>query len=200
MSDRGFISFDRKSIPNLLTAMRVVLVAMLWIPALMGEAVVVGVGLAVAGLTDTADGILARRLHAASSLGSRYDSIADHLLFASVLGWLVLLRPAFIQEQATLLLIWIGIGLVSLVVGWLRFGRFADLHLYSAKVAVVLGIIFAVHALVFDEYSRGFFRLAIAVAILAATEMLLVQITRDRIDERIGSILSDCFGRERRGR
>lgn len=149
----------------------------------------------MAGLTDVMDGILARRFHVASATGSRKDSIADHLLFASTLGWLVLLRPEFIREEAELLLLWLSVGVSSLVVGWLKFRRIGDLHLYSAKVAVVLGLVFAVQTLVFDSYSRWLFILGIVTAILAAAETLLVQIRRDRVDEHIGSIFKDRFRR-----
>jgi cardiolipin synthase len=181
-------------LPNLFTTLRVVLVPVLWVLALLGHARLVGVGLGVAGLTDAVDGFLARRLHAASAQGSRYDSVADHLLFASAVGWVVLLRPDFIRERWLLLSIWIGIGLISFTVGWLRFRRFADLHLYSAKTAVVLGIVFAVQLLSFGEYAEWFFNLTIGMAILAAAETLLVQLTRDRVDEHVGSLL-----RRRRG-
>lgn len=178
-----------KAIPNLLTALRILLLPVLWALALTGYEVLLAVGIAVAGSTDKLDGVLARRLNATSTWGSHFDSLADGLLFASMMSWLVLLRPEFIREQAVPILVWIALGIASYLVGWLRFRRFADLHLYTAKTAVFLGYLFIIHILIFPDYNRPFFYLTIGMCILGAGETLLVLLTRDRVDERIGTIL-----------
>ena len=58
---------------------------------------------AAAGVTDVLDGIVARATGRRSALGSQLDSIADLALMSSSLGWLLLLRPAFIQQNWTVL-------------------------------------------------------------------------------------------------
>lgn len=179
-----------KSIPNLLTALRLLLLPLLWVLALAERSLLLGVGIALAGITDKLDGVLARRLNAITAWGSHFDSLADSLLFISMMAWLVLLRPEFIREQAVPILIWIALGLASYVVGWIRFRRVADLHLYSAKTAVFLGYLFIIHILVFEDYSRPFFYLTIGACIVGAAETLLVLLIRNRVDEHIGTILS----------
>lgn len=57
-----------RSLPNLLTGARLLLVLLLWVLALRGEAVWVGIGVAAAWATDALDGFLARRLNAATRL------------------------------------------------------------------------------------------------------------------------------------
>ena len=57
---------ELRYLPNQLTAARLVLVVVLWGFALAGNAVVVGVGLGLAFLTDVADGYAARRLNRTS--------------------------------------------------------------------------------------------------------------------------------------
>lgn len=180
----------RESIPNILTASRLALVPVLWILALAGESRILAAGLALAGTTDALDGYLARRMNATSAAGSRFDSIADQTLFASTLAWILLLRPEFVREQLPVLLVWLGLGAVSLIVGWVRFRRFADLHLYSAKVAVVAGLAFAVYLLAVGSYDVWIFRAVALIAFIAILETIIVQLTFEEVDEHIGSVFT----------
>jgi cardiolipin synthase (CMP-forming) len=177
------------TLPNQLTTLRLALIPPLWLLALLGYPVVVGVMLFAAAFTDVLDRYLARRRGLVTEFGSRFDSIADHLLTASTFAWLLLLRPEFFREQRTLLLVWLGLGAAALLVGWLRFGRVGALHLYSAKVAGLLGYCFAIYLLLFGSYPEPFFHLVIAACLLGSAETLLVHLTRDRVDEHIGSIV-----------
>jgi len=177
------------TLPNQLTATRLALVPVLWVLALFNRPVWLGVGVAVAGATDVLDGWLSRRWHQESEFGSRMDSIADHLLAISVTLWLVLLRPFFFREQRWPLIVWSAFALLVLVVSWVRFRRFVDLHLYSAKAAVFLAFCFGIPLLVLGRYSRIQFWITIGMCTLAAAEALVVVLTRDQVDERMGSIV-----------
>lgn len=157
--------------------------------ALRRETTWLGVGLAVAAFTDVLDGAIARRYHSKTPRGSRLDSIADHTLTASTAFWLVLLRPDFVAEQLPLVGAWVALGVTALLVGWLRFRKVGDLHLYSAKVAGTLGYLFAIWLLLFGSYSQIAFYVVIAACMLASLESLLVVSIRSRVDEHIGSIL-----------
>jgi cardiolipin synthase (CMP-forming) len=187
-------------LPTTLTLARIALLPALWLLAARGETFWLGLGVAVAASTDVLDGALARALGATSPLGSRLDSIADHLLIASVALWIAWLRPGFVAEQLPLLALWVAVGAAALAVGWLRFRRFGDLHLYSAKVAGTLGFLFAIGLLLFDSYSPGLFYLVIAACLAASVETLLVFLTRATVDERIGSIFSARRGGRGPGR
>jgi phosphatidylglycerophosphate synthase len=182
--------FDKKHLPNALTILRLMLLPALWALALRGMDVLVGIGIAFAWLTDALDGFLARRFDASTPLGSRLDSVADGLLAVSIAVWLFMLRPEFFREHALLILIWLALGAASWLVGWIRFRRIADLHLYSAKAANFLGFFFAAFLFAFDGYPRVLFYFVIGVCILAALETLLALLTRDRVDERMTTILT----------
>lgn len=173
-----------------LSLTRLLMVPVLWAFALLGLPVYLGLGLAVAGLTDVLDGPVARWTGQRSRYGGQLDSVADILLMASIFWWLVLLRPGFFEVNAVPLVIWAVVGSAAVVVTLVKFGRMGNLHLYSAKIAGVLGHLFAVWIFVFDSYSPWFFGAAIGMAILASTETLLVAVTRDRVSDRIGSILN----------
>jgi CDP-diacylglycerol--glycerol-3-phosphate 3-phosphatidyltransferase len=67
-------------LPNQLTAIRLALVPLLWILALTEHTFYLGLGVALACLTDALDGIVARKLNLVSDFGARFDSLADNLL------------------------------------------------------------------------------------------------------------------------
>src|SRR5215218_108248 len=68
------------TVPNQLTALRLAMLPVLWVLALLGRPVWLGIGVMVASVTDMLDGWLSRRWNQTSEFGSRLDSIADHLL------------------------------------------------------------------------------------------------------------------------
>lgn len=180
----------RPSPADHLTAARLLSLPLLWALALTGHGVALGIGLALAGLTDVLDGPVARRTGRSTRFGSQLDSIADVLLMGSAVVWMALLRPEFFAENATSLLIWLGIGLAALAAAWVRLGRLGDLHLYSAKAAGVIGHLFAVWLFVFDEYSPVFWAVTIGLAILAASETLLGALLRRPGDRWKGTVLN----------
>ncbi len=178
----------RKSIPNLVTGSRLLALPVLWGFALAGYPRVVGAGLLFAWLSDALDGFLARKLDAQSAWGSRFDSISDTLMFVSGLAWIVLLRPEFVAEHAAPLMAWVAIGVINYSVSWIRFRRFVDLHLFSAKAANFLGFLFAAYLIAFGVESRGIAYGVIGVCLVAAIETLLVLVTFQRVDERIWTV------------
>jgi phosphatidylglycerophosphate synthase len=147
------------------------------------------VGVMLASGTDMLDGWLSRRWNQTSEFGSRLDSVADHLLAVSTTLWLVLLRPFFFREQRWPLILWGAFSLFVLLVSWLKFRRVVNLHLYSSKAAVILAFLFGIPLLLLGRYSRLHFWITLAVCVAAAVESLVIILTRDRVDENIGSIL-----------
>ncbi len=84
-TQRIAVSFN---LPNALTLLRVAMagvIAWLLFERWSGGIVAAGILLIVASLTDTLDGIIARRLGQATLFGSLFDMIADQTLFMSAL-------------------------------------------------------------------------------------------------------------------
>jgi phosphatidylglycerophosphate synthase len=177
------------TLPNRLTELRLALLPVLWVLALLGRTRALGIVLLIAGTTDMIDGALARRLHAVTPAGSRLDTIADMSLMTSTLAWIWILRPEIVQARWPLLVTWLGLGAVVLLVGWLRFRRVADLHLYTAKAAGLCGYTYAVLLFILGYDAVLLFGLATAFALLAEVESLLILSRRSAVDEHIGSIL-----------
>ncbi len=178
-----------KTIPNLLTALRLLLLPVLWGLALLKWPVPLAIGMIISFLTDTLDGFIARRFNVTSAFGSKFDSLADNLLIPSTMIWLVILRPEVFTDHPILCAVAAVIYGSSLLVGWIKFRRFANLHLYSKKTAGVLSYAFIVHALLAGRYNAWLFYIAISLFILASVEGLILQLTHAQVDEHMGSLV-----------
>lgn len=177
-----------KLLPNQLTALRLFLIPILWIVALLGLSTWVGVGLAVAYLTDILDGYFARKLNLMSSFGAKFDSFADNLLQPSVLIWLWLLKPKVILDHLTLWSVVIAIYVASILVGLIKFRRFANLHLHTSKYGSLITFAFGVHTFIADQYSQVLYYLAMLSSIISSSETLILQLWLDQVNEHLGSI------------
>ena len=80
------------TIPNLLTGLRIVLipviVGLFYLPYGWGD-IAAGLAFALAGITDTFDGYIARRTGQVSPLGEFLDPVADKLIVATALVLIV---------------------------------------------------------------------------------------------------------------
>lgn len=79
-------------IPNLLTLFRVILIPVLVVmyfwPSASREIIITGI-FVLAAVTDWLDGVIARRMNAASAFGAFLDPVADKLIVSSALVLLV---------------------------------------------------------------------------------------------------------------
>src|SRR5512143_2020429 len=143
------MSSTLRHVADWLTVTRLAMLPPLWALAILGRPVELGVGLAIASATDVLDGMAARRSGEPSRFGSQSDSLADILLMGSTVAWLVMLDRPFFRAHAISLCIWLGISSAALLVGWLRFRRMGDLHLYSTKAIAPVGYIFSIYTFIF---------------------------------------------------
>lgn len=168
-------------IPNTLSYSRVVLAAIGWIFALLGNSVALGVILLLSGLTDTLDGVIARRMGLASPEGARIDSFADAIMLASALVWVFLVTPLF-TEQRLILILAITAQVLAYVVALFKLRRLASLHLRSSKIMAVVAYVFIVHAL-FMGYNSILFYITAALMFYSGIEetviVLRMRHTRD---------------------
>lgn len=177
-----------RTIPNPLTALRLLLLPGLWVFALLDWQITLGLGLLVAALTDAGDGALAKRYPQFTN--GKFDSLADKLLTCSVALWLVMLKPQLFTQHAPILL---GAALAyftSLFVGWRKFGHVSTLHLHSGKWGGLTQAVFVLHSFLFGGYNLVLFYIAVGSFIIASLEELAIQLTHTEIDdERTRSIL-----------
>jgi phosphatidylglycerophosphate synthase len=160
----------------------------MWALALSGRSAPLAILLALAGISDAMDGFLARRSGLADAHGSRLDSVADNLILPSALIWLILLRRAALADNLILTFACATTYLGSLAVGWVKFRRLGDLHLYSSKVAGVLLYLLVVDVLLTTDYSRLLLYVAGAAFLASSVETLVVQVTASGPEPGLGTI------------
>jgi len=181
---------ELRTIPNLLTALRGALLPVLWVAALRGSSLVVGIGLAACFWLDFGDGFVARKLGQTSAFGSKFDSIVDGFIAPSAIAWLLLLRPDTILHHKLLAAVWFVVTYASLAVGLLKFRRFANLHLQSSRIACVFQYAFLVDAFVAPPVLPALLYTAIGLGILSSLETLVIQLSRAHVHDRMRSIFA----------
>jgi len=126
------------TIANGLSVLRIalapVLVALAWAGAL--HAFIAGLALAL--VTDIADGKIARALGQTSLRGAQLDSWGDLLLYVAVPIAAVWLRPELVRSERAWFAVAVAAAFVPVGVGLVRFQRPTSYHTRATKVAAYL--------------------------------------------------------------
>jgi len=178
-----------RTVPNQITAARLVLILILWVLAWKQKPLYVAIGILAALISDVLDGVMARRLHQVSAAGSKFDSLADNILLPSCVVWLYMLRPQVFLDHPVLMGSAVALYAAAMLVGLVRFKRFANLHLYSSKIASVPLYIFMMHTLIVERYTPVLLYTAAGLFIVSSIERLLILCTSTDVTENIGSVL-----------
>jgi phosphatidylglycerophosphate synthase len=176
-----------KSVPDLLCYARLLLVPAVLALALSNLPFYAGVALLAAGLTDMLDGIIARGWNIATAYGSRLDSIADTLMEVSAATAVLILKPGIFTDHTLILGAWIAIEASSILLGWIKFRRIANLHLYLTKTAGIIAYAFVIYTLVIG-YNEAFFYAAAALLLVSSLECLILQLVAPSVDEHMKSV------------
>lgn len=174
-----------KKIPNIITVIRIVLSFML----LFFEPLSVGFLLIyiLAGVSDMADGFLARKIKSTNKFGATLDSIAD-AVFVFVL--LFVFIPYF--EWETWIICWVAVIVIvrlsSLLIGFLKYRQFAFLHTYANKVTGLVLFGFPLWYMLFGLTATSI--ILCSVATVSAIEELIINITSSTLKRDITSIFA----------
>lgn len=169
-----------KDIPNLISMMRILLVApVVWALA-THQFVLALVLFGVAGISDALDGFLAKHYHWESRLGSILDPIADKLLLVAsfaTLTWLGFLPLWLLWLVLARDLIIIGGGLAYHYL----VGQFDLTPLWSSKINTTLQIALVLLVMIQQQWLQGLEKivtigiwLVVASVINSGTEYVLV--------------------------
>lgn len=158
--------------PNLVTALRIVLMPAALMAAIAGSKPgFVGL-LAIALATDAIDGFLARRLNAFSDFGRKLDSAADYVTLVAGLGGIALLWPDIVRRE----LPWVVTGMVAffavIVYGFVRLGRAPCYHTWASKFGAVFCPITLVPLL--NGWTAVPFHVAIVLLVLTGVEEIAI--------------------------
>lgn len=165
-----------RQLPIALTTLRVVLgpimIALAWAEA---NSLWFVLCLSGAFLSDYLDGAVARRLGIATAALRRYDSIADSVFYVCVLAATWILYSEIVLGHLSGILVLVALELARYVLDFVKFGREASYHLWSAKGWGV--VLFGAFVALFGFQSDGLVKPAIALGILSDLEGLLVSFT-----------------------
>lgn len=174
------------TIPNLLTAFRMLCVPILLLLAWQGyEAVFMGV-LAAAFLSDAFDGLAARLTGQVSQFGARLDSWADVSLFVTITISAWWLWPGIFHSEAVYIVVVMASYLLPAIVGYLKFRDFTSYHTWIVKCAVgAIGVSLYVFFLGGPVWP---FRWAAALCVLAAIEEIAITAVSKELHSDVRSL------------
>jgi phosphatidylglycerophosphate synthase len=128
------------TIPNALSALRLVLAPVLLRLAWTGRPTAFLVTLSVSLLSDLSDGWFARRFDQATHLGTLLDSYGDLATYTTVPLCAWWLWPDLIRREIGYAAAVVAAYLFPILLGYLKYGRLTAYHTYGAKLsAVVVG-------------------------------------------------------------
>ena len=168
-----------KQLPNCITVIRIIgTVLLFFIPPLSISFYVV---YSICGISDVADGFIARKMKTTSSFGAKLDSIADLLFYAVMLYRIfpILWRklPGWIWYVVAGILI---LRFCSYLVAALKYKRFASLHTYLNKLTGFM--IFSVPYLLDLPIIVAFCIGVCVVAAIASGEELFLHLSSKEYD------------------
>ncbi len=137
MDSRG-IAVTMPKLPNLISAVRLVLGPVLILLASADRhGWFLGI-LIVAMFTDMVDGYIARKTCSTSETGTVLDSIADLMMYAAMLVGGILLWPALMYRVRYVIAAIVGMYLIAAGAGFLKFHRLTNYHTTLAKMSAIL--------------------------------------------------------------
>ncbi|WP_167956151.1 CDP-alcohol phosphatidyltransferase family protein [Anaerosporobacter faecicola] len=167
----------RSLVPNGITCFRIPLsISLCFFPFQTTGFVIIYI---LCGLTDVADGYLARKWNVAGKCGAMLDSIADFIFTAVLLG-ICLTRLKWSSWMLWWMLIIVIIRCFAICVCKIRYGVVAFLHTYGNKITGFLLFLFPL------LYGILPFTMMVVllctVASFASVEELLIMITSKKLD------------------
>jgi len=175
------------TLPNALSALRLVLAPlMLWL-AWSGLHTAFLVTLSVSLLSDLCDGWLARRFDQATQLGTLLDSYGDFATYMTVPVCAWWLWPDLIRREGGYAAAVVAAYVFPIALGYLKYGRLTSYHTYGAKLsALAMG---ATALLLFLDGPPQPFRIATWILVLAELEEIAITTVLPEWHSNVPSLL-----------
>lgn len=171
------------NVPNLISLYRLLVFPVILYMALTGREDWFVILLVISLVSDILDGNIARIWNLQTNFGAALDNLADVGTFSMALLGIFLFKWDVIEPHAWILYLFLGVFLLSYVVGFYRFGKIPGLHLFSAVAAgYIQGVFFFV--LFVWGFVPWFYYLAVGWGVVAYIEKIIVLLKLD--DIRIG--------------
>lgn len=173
--EENMLKSDNKifTVPNLLSAFRLVLIPVfVWLYCVKKEYLLTGVILIVSGLTDLADGFIARHFHATSDLGKILDPVADKLTQAAMLICLIFRFPLMLIPFLLLFVKEVFVGATGLLV-IRKTGEVHGADMHGKIATTLLDVMMILHAFWLD-IPESVSNVSIAVCVVSMAVSLVL--------------------------
>jgi len=166
-----------KHLPNLISCLRIILLFVLFF--VWNKPFLFLLLYGICGLSDVLDGFIARKLNLESEFGARLDSFADFLFFITLTVCII----QWMENEIRLFIPWVIlivlVRIINLGISYYKYHTLATLHTWGNKFAGFLLFICPFFLL----YDRAFILyVAVAAAILSASEEMLIHLTTSTLD------------------
>ena len=158
--------------PNLVSAIRILITPLLFVFALLGLEYWFLGALIFSGLTDVADGYIARKFDMITPLGAHLDSWGDATIYSTMAVCAWILWPDITQRELLYYAMILFSFLLPALIGLIKFGRMTGYHTWSVKVAVLAT--FVGYIALYADVARWPFVLAAILAVIAGIEEILI--------------------------
>ena len=186
---------DLKTIPNMLSISRLILIPAMLIPSYFIQdeqqaRFVFLIMFIVIGVTDKLDGTLARYLNQTTALGAKLDTVADMVFYPLIALWLYRFESGVVGEWWNLIYFLLALYFVKMIVGRIKFGYIPAFHTIGAKTFSASLYFFMILAILSPEFAKTIFPLLCVIGYINQLEETYILLTRDSVDENIKSVFS----------
>ena len=157
------------TIPNIISTFRIVAAPVMWWLLYTGNQEAFVWLLTAAFFSDSIDGIIARKLHQVSKLGSVLDSYGDSLTILSGIAGIIRFHYELVTEYNVIFFTVISLHIMQLLLSLWRYGKPSSFHTWSAKLAA-LGIGLFILITLHFEFVHWLFIFSMVLLIIDALE------------------------------
>ena len=191
-SDKIKIS-DLKTIPNILSISRLILIPAMIIPAYYidnepNARFIFLIMFIIIGVTDKLDGTLARYLNQTTALGAKLDTIADMVFYPLIALWLYRFESGVVGEWWNLIYFLLALYFFKMITGKIKFGYVPAFHTIGAKTFSASLYFFMIFAMLDSNLAESIFPLLCVIGFINQIEETYILLTRDSVDENIRSV------------
>lgn len=193
MSEENNFSFSQlKTIPNMLSVSRLLLIPALAIPSfLMADESqarhIFLIMFIIIGVTDKLDGTIARYLNQTSHLGAKLDTMADMVFYPLITIWLYRFAPEVVDGWWTLVYLLAGLFFAKMILGKIKFGEIPVFHTIGGKTFAASLFFFMIVAILSPETAAKIFPVLCFIGYVNQLEEMYIFMTREKVDENIRS-------------
>ena len=184
---------DLKTIPNMLSISRLILIPAMLIPAYYIQdepqaRFVFLIMFIIIGVTDKLDGTLARYLNQTTALGAKLDTIADMVFYPLIALWLYRFESGVVGEWWNLVYFLLILYFFKMITGKIKFGYVPAFHTIGAKTFSASLYFFMIAAILDPVLAKSIFPVLCVIGYINQLEETYILLTRDSVDENIRSV------------